>query len=83
MKLATTSRLKSGTATATTSAATTSSTFMSVSLTVSTEPNSTASRMCVFTRADTNSKSEAPTASDIDRNTPISVSDESRVRPFV
>ena len=57
-----------------------SSTVMSVSLTVRMEPNITVSRMCVFTLADTHSSAVAPIASDIDKNTPISVSDDIFVR---
>ena len=53
---------------------------MSVSLTVRIEPNMTVSRMCVFTFADTHSSAVAPIASEIDRNTPISVSADIFVR---
>lgn len=44
------------------------------------EPNSTLSITCVLIFADTNSSNEAPTASEMDKNTPISVSLASVVR---
>ena len=56
---------------------------MSVLLTVNTEPKSTASKMWVFTLAETNSNKEAPTARETERKTPIKVSDDSWVRPLV
>ncbi|MNC83115.1 hypothetical protein D3C75_1369130 [compost metagenome] len=49
-------------------------------LTVSTEPNRTFSRMWMLMRPDSTSSRLAPSASDTDRNTPISVSGVRRVR---
>jgi len=60
-----------------------SSTFMSVWSTARIEPNSTPSITCVLIFADTNSSNEAPTASEMERNTPISVSLARVVRCWV
>jgi len=59
---------------------TTSSTFMSVWSTARMEPNSTLSMTWVLIFADTNSNSEAPRASEIDRKTPIRMSLDNVVR---
>ena len=79
-RLASSIWLNSGSAVTAVSTVVMSSTLMSVSLTVRIEPNITVSRMCVLTLADTHSSAVAPMASEIDRNTPISVSDDIFVR---
>ncbi|MNY21044.1 hypothetical protein D3C86_1545630 [compost metagenome] len=73
-------RLYKGKARAMTSEPTMASTSRSLPLTVSTEPNSTFSRMCTLILPARINSRLAPKASDTERNTPIKVSGARPVR---